>query len=187
MEIDKIRLFNPKLIEPIVSMTDDEMWQFIVANEERVKEIVNSEAHAISGFLWGYRYGMERIRELFLKDIEYYREGVDFTMIMDFCFKGEPVQLDYWARCGYLDDADSCDAVTSNDIIPEIDEDSDEAFYKEYFHLLELQQVENIIRSMEENFDKLTINTREDIDKIKAMKQFCLENEDYKVAYIYDL
>lgn len=186
-ENDRLRLFNVKLVNTIRAMNDDELWNFLLESEERIKQLQYPHGHPVSGFLYAYPHGMEHFRKHFLKNIEAYREGVVFSMVMDFCFEGEETKMDYWARCGFLDSADSCEVKTSDEVMPPVDEDSEEAYYSEYFHLLEPHLVENIIQAMERNFDKLTINTRDDINKIKEMKQHCLRNEDYKVAYIYDI
>jgi len=191
MENDCLRLFNLKLVELIVRMNDDELWNFLLNNEERIKFLTDrendSKHHPASGFLYAYPHGIDWFKKQFLRYVEDYREGVIFSTVLDFCFRDESVLLDYWARCGYLDNEDSCGVKTSDEIMPPVDEDSEEGSYKKYFHLLEPSHVENIIEAMEKNFDKLEKNTREDIDKIKRMKKFCLENEGYNVTYIYDI
>jgi hypothetical protein len=187
METDKLRLFNAALVAPLVSMDDDELWNFLLASEARIKKFHDTKNYPITVVLYMYRLGWEKMEASFWKELEYYRDGLVFTLVVDLCFEGEAVALDYWARCGYLDDADSCDAQTSDDVMPPCDDDYEEgAHYKKYFHLIGPAQLENIIRSMEKNFDKLTENTRTDIAKIKKMKRVCLKNPDYKVAYIYD-
>lgn len=191
MRNDYLRLFNTALVEPIVSMNDEELWNFLLENQERIKFLSSRDfvdnISPSTGFFYAYPHGVEHFRKRFLKQIEEYREGAIFTLVIDFCFKDEKVWLEYWAQGGYLDNADSCDVKTSDDVMPPVDKESEDAYYGKYFHLLEPQHLENIIQAMEKNFAKLTVNTREDIDKIKAMKQFCLENEGYKAAYIYNL
>jgi hypothetical protein len=95
--------------------------------------------------------------------------------------------LGYRAICGFLDSPNSCDVKISDDFMPPVDEESDMSYHKKYFHLLEPAHLENIIQSLETNFEKLETNTREDIDKIKEWKKFCLESEDFRGAYIYDI
>ncbi|HEX9961864.1 MAG TPA: hypothetical protein VGB00_13075 [Pyrinomonadaceae bacterium] len=185
MENDSLRLFNTKLVETIASMSDDELWNFVLDNVERAKQYREDGVYLASGFYYGLPGGMEHFRKCFLRAFNDYREGVVFSLVMDFCFEGKKLNLDYWARCGFLDSADSCDVKTCDEVLPPVDEDSEAAYHKEYFHLLEPHHVENIIQAMERNFAKLTINTQEDIDKLKKMKQRCLTDEDYKVVYIY--
>lgn len=187
METDNLCLFNTKLVKTIASMNDDELWDFALDKTEQISRNREAGKSPATVFFFALPVGMEHFRKFFLECIDDYREGVVFTLVMDFCFEGEKIKLDYWARCGFLDNGDSCDVQTSDEILPPVDEDSDDAYHGEYFHLLEPHHVENIIQSMEKNVDKLTINTREDIDKLKEMKKYCLENEEYKVAYIYDI
>ncbi len=188
METDKLRLFNTKLVDKITAIEDEEeLWDFVSANEEKVKQLFFGESRFITGFFYAYTHGIEHFKKIFQREVEYYYEGVIFTLVMDFCFEGEEVNLDYYARCGYLDSADSCCVRTSEDVMPPVDEDSDEFYYTKYFHLLEPAHVENIIRAMEKNFAKLEKNTRKDIAKIKRMKNFCRKNEGWNVAYIYDI
>jgi hypothetical protein len=191
MEKDCLRLFNQKLVQPIVRLNDDELWNFLLENEEQIKALTDRENNItkfpVSGFLYAYPHGIDWFKKHFLEHVEDYREGVIFSTVMDFCFKGEEIYPDYAAKCAFLDSVDSCDVITSDEIMPPVDEDSEEGCRKEYFHLLEPHHVENIIEAMEKNFVKLEKNTREDIDKIKGMRNFCLENEGWRVAYIYDL
>jgi hypothetical protein len=191
MENDCLRLFNLNLVQPIVRMNDDELWNFLLENEKQIKILTDREngfsKYPVGGFLYAYPHGIDWFKKHFLSHIEDYREGVIFSTVMDFCFKGEEIYLDYAAKCAFLDSADSCDVITSDEIMPPVDEDSEEGYHKKYFHLLDAHHVENIVATMEKNFAKLEKNTREDIDKIKRMKEFCLENEGWNVVYIYDL
>lgn len=190
MEYDKLNLFNKKLADEIVLMSDDRLWNFLLENEDRIKRLLDSEAkpklYPAGGFLYAYPHGIDWFRKHFLKHLEDYREGVIYAIVIDFCFKDDAIRLDYWARCGYLDSADSCGVKTSDEVMPPVDEDSEEGYYKIYFHLLELNHVESIIAAMERNFDKLTENTPDDINKIKEMRDVCLDNEGFKVIYEYD-
>lgn len=191
MEYDQLKLFNTKLVPKVVGMNDAELWDFMLENEERIKLLSDfhndSRPHPASGFLYAYPHGIDWFKKHFLQHLEDYREGVVYTTVLDFCLRDERVALDYWARCGYFDNDDSCDIRTSDEIMPPVDEDSEQGSYKIFFHLLEPRHVENIIEAMEKNFDKLEKNTREDIDKIKRMKEFCLENEGWQVVYIYNI
>jgi hypothetical protein len=191
MDYDRLTLFDTALVPRITAMDDDQLWKFLLENEERIKFLtsqdLSSSISPVSGFFYAYPHGIDWFKKHFLQHLEDYREGVIFTIVMDFCFKDENAYLDYYARCGYLDNEDSCGVKTSDEIMPPVDEDSEEGYHKKYFHLLEPSHVENIIQAMEKNFGKLEKNTREDIDKIKRMKKFCLENEGYRVAYIYDI
>jgi hypothetical protein len=187
---DTLRLFNTKLVAPLVSMSDDQLWDFLLENQERIRFLTDREnslkIHIATGFFYAFPHGLKHFHDRFLAEIEEDRAGVVFTLVMDFCFHDEKVNLGFYARGGYLDHADSCDTRTSDEIMPPVDEDS-EAFYDaEYFHLLTPVHLDHIIRAMEKNIAKLTFNTREDIIKIKAMRQFCRQNEGFDAAYVYN-
>jgi hypothetical protein len=189
MQRDTLQLLNTRQIARIARMNDDELWNFLLENEERIKFLTDfenkSRPYPVSGFLYAYPHGIDWFKKHFLKHVEEYREGVIFSTTMDFCFEDETVYLDYWTSGGHLDNQDSCDVKTSDEIMPPVNERSEEGQYKIYFHLLEAVHIENIIRAMEKNFDKLDERTRQSIDRAKEMKKICAENEDYRAAYIY--
>lgn len=182
---DRLHLFNTELVKKITAMNDDELWEYLLANTDRIEEIINGHSVA-AGFLYAYPHGTDWFKKHFLKHLEDYREGVIFSVVMDFCFEGGQIRLDPVGMCGFLDHSDSCDVQTSDEIMPPVDEDSEEAWSKKYFHLLEPQHVRLIIKALENNFENQETNTREDIEKIKEMREFCLQNKEYKVAYIFD-
>ena len=181
-----MRLFNRSLAARLPEMDDDQLWNLVTENAGRVEKFFDASQYPASGFLYGWAYGIERTRELFLDAINEYREGVVFSLALDFCFEGEKINLDYWARCGYLDDDASCDPVTSDDVMPPVDEESEAAYYAVYFHLLDARRVGLVIDAMKKNLGKLTVNSPEDIEKLEAMRRRCLENERLKAAYIFD-
>ena len=190
MRYDHLQLFNTALVDTIVSRSDDELWSFYLENEERIKMLtdINNDkrpAYPKTSILYGYPHGLENFRKLFLDEIEDYRQDIIFTTVIDFCFKDEKVWLEYYAQGGFLDNGSSCDVKTSDEIMPKVWEESEAAAYAQYFHLLEPHHLTNIIQAMEKNFDKLEKNTREDIDKIKEMRKFCLKNKGYNAAYIF--
>lgn len=190
MEKDRLKTFNCRLAADLQKMDDDELWSFILSKEAVVKEFQDNKRRLKTAVFYAYGGGPEWYRKHFLRLIEEYRVGVVYTLILDFCLGDEEVELGYWAYSGFLDDPSSCAVKTSKEIMPNLDTDDEEAdfFYSEiYFHLLENNHVLNIIRSMKENLDKLTLNTPEDIDKIEAMREFCEKNSEHQIVYIYDV
>jgi hypothetical protein len=184
MENDRLQLFNLKLCRQIRSLKEpDEFWNFAV---ERLDTIKNFERCDTEAF-YALGRGMEQLEKSFRREVETDEEFVQQTLINDFCFEGEAVRLDYYARCGYLDSADSCRVENSGDVQTFVCKDSWTAHCQKYFHLLEAVHVEKIIRAMEKNFERLTVNKREDIDKIIKIRERCLKDEGCRAAYIYDL
>ena len=190
MEKDRLKIFNCKLAADLQKMDDDELWVFIQSNEEKVKEFVENNRRLQTGVFYAYPGGPAHYRKHFLNEIEYCREGVIYTLILDFCQGDEEIEVGYWARTGFLDSPDSCAVKTSEEImpiLPETDEEVELLFSTKYFHLLENNHVLSIIRSMKKNSDKLTLNTLEDITKIEAMRKFCKKSGGHKIIYLYDI
>lgn len=189
MEKDRLTTFNVKLAADLQKMSDDELWDFLQTNEDRVKQLFESDKSLKTGVLLAYNGGPERYRNHFLSEIECCREGVIYTLILDFCVGDEKIPVEYWARSGFLDSPDSCEVRTSEVIMPNLDDaDEDELLFSTvYFHLLEDKHTLNIINSMKKNFYKLSENTFGDIPKIQAMREFCLKDQNYQIIYIYDI
>lgn len=186
MRNDTLQIFNKKLADSIQIKNDEELWEFLLENEKTIKNFFDTENYPQTSALFAYPHGVDWFKKHYLSHIEEYREGVVYTLILDFCFSGETVNLDYWAIGGYLDNGDSCDVETSDKVMPPVDEESEAGYRGKYFHLLEPHHLAHIIQAMEENLEKSEINTIEDVNKIKAMREFCLNNDDYKAAYIYN-
>ena len=188
---DRLKIFNRELAADLKKMDDEEIWSFIQSREQMIKEGLESKRRFKSGVFYAYNGGQEWFREHFLDRMEECREGVIYTLILDCCLGDEEIELGYWAISGFLDAPDSCAVKTSDEIMPELpdpdDEDYDLLFTRKYFHLLENKDARNIIRSMRENADKLTLNTAEDTGKIERMHEFCEKNPGYQLAYFYDV
>lgn len=188
---DCLKIFNCELAVALQRMNDDELWSFIQSQEERVKEFLEGKRRLQTGVFFAYKGGEEWYRKHFLNRIEECREAVIYTLILDCCLGDEEIELGYQAISGFLDAPESCAVKTSDEIMPELpdpdDEDYELLFSRVYFHLLENKDTQNIINSMRENADKLTLNTIEDIGKIEAMRDFCEKNPSHQIIYLYDV
>lgn len=182
---DFLRLFNVGLIGKITAMNDDELWNFLVENQDRISKLLEGSGLA-SGFLYAYPHGIDWLHKHFTDHVKNYREGVTFALTWDFCFEGENTSITSEGISGLLDHPDSCDVQTSEEILPPIDEDSEYAWRKDFFHLLKPYQAQHIVNGLEENVEELEPNIRENIDKIKSMINHCQENPEYRIAYIFN-
>lgn len=189
MEKDRLTTFNVKLAADLQKINDDELWNFLQTNEERVKSFFETGDFPQTGIFFAYKPGPEHYREHFLSEIERCREGVIYTLILDFCVGDEKISVEYWARSGFMDSPDSCAVKTSEEIMPDLDDvDEDEVLFStKHFHLLEDKHTLSIINSMKKNFYKLSEDTFKDISKIQAMRELCLKDENYQIIYIYDI
>ncbi len=184
---DYLQLLNTKIAKDIVAMSNDELWEFLLSRLDEIKAVGDNYKFATWLFIC-LDMGFDLFRKRFLETVEdeYDRNDLNYTLLLDFALEGEKIKLDYFAISGFYDNPDSCDLPTSDDVMPELDEDSDEFHHKKDFYLIGAGHLEKIIKTMEANADKLTVNTPEDIETIKAMHEKCAADENYKVAYIYN-
>lgn len=184
---DELCLFNFGLMKKISVMNADEIWDFVAANQERMKELYSSkDFHPTSVYIYGYYYSFERCKECFDFDVEEDFESVVFSTCLDFCFEGKRIIINEKGAKAFLDRGDSCDVPVSDDFFPPIDEDSDCFYHQIYFHLLEPVQAQSIIKALEDNIEDPENNSPEDIESIKKMKERCENDSNYKIAYIFD-
>ncbi|HQU83037.1 MAG TPA: hypothetical protein PKY59_07940 [Pyrinomonadaceae bacterium] len=194
MREDKLDLFNVGLKDKIVAFDDDELWQFFLDREEMIKELCDWKnpdrkykfnTHSI--LIIAYAQGIDHMRKLFLKYNEYQDDydAMIYTAVEDFCFAHDYVKMGYFATCGYYDNPASCDVKKADDVMPAVIDEEELTHEKQYFHLLEANHLKGIIDSMEKNFDAMTDNTREDIEKIKSWYEICNSDENFKVAYYF--
>jgi hypothetical protein len=184
---DCLRVFNFKRAQELILMTDDQLWAFVDKNRRFLNRLFKGKRHPNTGALFGYLHSEMRFHEFFFQELEEYREYVINMLIHDFCLGHQKIILGYWGKSGYLDNPDSCSTILSKDFLPEYG--NEDYFYREelYFHLLEINQVDNIIYSLKANIGNLQINTPIDISRIEKIRNFCSKHEGFKIAYVYDL
>jgi hypothetical protein len=182
---DKIQLLNTRLAGEIIAMSNEELWQFLLSRMDKIEEI--QLTHKGSTYLYYcLNKGVEYMKQRYFEDVEYDfgRNELNYSFILDFCFEGDRLKLDYYAIGGFYDNGASCDVRKSAEIMPQIEEDSD--FYHQIkFYVLEANHLTHIIEALEKHVEKLTVNTPEDIEKIKRMRAKCLADDAYKAGYIY--
>jgi hypothetical protein len=182
--LDSLRLFNVGLVGKLAAMSDDELWNFLVENQNKISAMLEKGGLA-SGFLYAYSHGIDWLHKHFSDRVEDYREGVVFALVWDFCFEGEKTLINNEGMSRFLDHPDSCYIQTSEEILPPIDEDSEYAWRKDFFHLLKPYQAQHIIDGLEENLEELEPDIRGNIDKINLMISRCRKNPEYQIAYVF--
>jgi hypothetical protein len=125
------------------------------------------------------------MRKMFLEEFEYEPDGLQMTLVNDFCFTGEPINLGFYAISGFLDHGSSCDVVKYVSFMPEAEEETEAFYYQKYFYLIEPEHVQNIIKSLQKNVKNLSVNNVADIPKLKAIKQICSKQKHLKAAIVY--
>jgi hypothetical protein len=183
MRNDFIQVFDLELAKSILDLSEDEMWEFLLGRVDQIKEM----EHHQTGIFYALPYGIEHFRKMFLEEFEYEPDGLQMTLVNDFCFIGEPIDLGFFAISGFLDHANSCDVVKYGSFMPEADEETEAYYYQRYFYLLEPEHVQNIIKSLQKNVKNLSVNKVEDIQKLKEIKQICTKQKHLKAAIVYDM
>jgi hypothetical protein len=183
MRDDFLQLFDLELAKSILDLSEDEMWEFLLGRLEQIKEMKSHQ----TGIFYALPYGIEHFRKMFLEEFEYEPDGLQMTLVNDFCFIGEPINLGFYAISGFLDHGSSCDLVRYDSFMPEAEEETEAFYYQRYFYLAEPEHVQNIIKSLQKNVKNLSINKVEDIQKLKEIKRICSKQEHFKAAIVYDM
>jgi hypothetical protein len=183
---DYLYLLNTKLAKEIPAMDADELWAFLLGRLDQVKAVGDNYKFESWLFIC-LDMGFDLFQLRFSESVadECYRNDLNYTLILDFALEGEKIQLDYYGISGFYDDPDSCNPPTSDDLMPELDEDSDDLHHKKDFYILNAGHLDKIIKALEDHADNLTENTPADIETIKQMRDKCAADENYKVAYVY--
>lgn len=192
MRDDYLDTYNETLRSKLMAMSDDEIWEFLLENEPIIKDRIDNLRNHTQKYnsiryypLLAYPHGLEHFRKHVFSNLEEDRDGSVYTLILDFCFAYEKVRLGYYARGGFYDNPASCMVKPADDVMPPCDGDTELVYEKENFQVLEAHHLEAIINAMEKDFDVMTDNTREDIEKIKEMHRKLVNDKDWKAAYIF--
>lgn len=180
-EKDYLQLFDPPMIEQILSLDAEATWQFVLSNVERLKALESRD----SPVMHAYPQGPERFRKMFFYFYEEDEQCVKQGLINDLAFIGERVPMNFWARCGYLDHPSSATVMTSRDLIPEWDEGSDAEAFSALFHVLDAGHVNLMTASMKTHRDQLDPECYVDQLKIDIIAKACCQNPTFRAAYIY--
>jgi len=100
-------------------------------------------------------------------------------LIADECSSNEFIYLDYWACYAEVFHASNPEGTISCvDLIPEM--------LEENFILLNAQHIDEMLVSLQEHRDELTVMTKDSIDKLATWRDICQKNQRYLVAYHFD-
>jgi len=192
MRDDYLDIYDETLRSKLMTLSDDEIWEFLLEKEPLIKQMTDHENldrqykfYIRFSPLYAYPHGIEHFRKHVFSNLEEDRDGSVYTLILDFCFAHEKVRLGYYARGGFYDNPKSCNVKTLQDVMPPCKGNTELVYEKENFQVLEAHHLEAIINAMEKDFDVMTDNTREDIEKIKEMHRKLVNNKDWKAAYIF--
>ena len=103
-EKDTLRLFDLGLAREIILMDRDELFRFVESREEQLRGMPGKHSMFVfSNDRPAARTTALVFNEFFNEDPAQIRQ----MLIHDLCYPNEPFEINYYARCGYLDDPSS--------------------------------------------------------------------------------
>ena len=190
-EKDKLRLFDLALAREITKMDREELWRFVESREEQLRAMLSKS----SVFVFTNDRPIERtttavFNEFFDCDPAEVRQ----MLIEDLCYPNEPFEINYFARCGYLDHPSSCyvedesegGAMSSRDLLP-WPEDSEACYWARRFDVLDRDHIVLMSDALKNNREKLTTEEyTKQLLTLRSMEKTLDLEPDLRVAYIYD-
>lgn len=93
-------------------------------------------------------------------------------------FGDEEIHLDYWGCYAKVFDGHPEGSISSLSYSPEHEEET--------FLLLRPDHVDQIIKSLYDHIDDLSVMDKEQIEKLERWRDFCAANPSHMVAYLFD-
>ncbi|MBK7393012.1 MAG: hypothetical protein IPI64_06855 [Chloracidobacterium sp.] len=190
-EKDKLRLFDLALAREIIRMDRDELLQFVFSREEQLKAMSPRR----SVFIYSGDRPPKRTTEMVFD--QFFNEDpaeVRQMLIQDLCYPNEPCEIDYYARCGYLDHPSSVyvdresdsGAISSLDMLPQSD-DPDACYWTGRFDVLDRDHIAIMSASLKKNRDKLPAEEyAAQLLTLRSMEKTLESNPDLRAAYIFN-
>lgn len=180
-EDDKLQLIDPDIIRHVAGLDADAMWQLMLERLDYLGRLKGFHSPA----LFALQYGMERFETMFFKFYDEDPDHVRWGLMNDLGFIGKPLHIGPWAASGYLDHASSAGVLTSRELIPEWDEDSEANVYHCVFDVLDAGHLDLIAASLD-NFRNLGID--DELEKrlqVRTMAKAVRNDPTLRAAYIY--
>jgi hypothetical protein len=174
MGTDSIKLFDKALADQILAMEREPLIRFLEANIGILKQ-----RDSLSTVLFEVEQSGSPVPEAVdrLLAEEFTLTGLKEEVVYDFAFRDEEIRLDYWG-CYIVFDGDPEGSISCLDFLPDQEE--------EIFRLLLPKHVDQMISSLYEHIDELSIMGKEDIEKVQKWRDYCAANPDFMVAYMND-
>ena len=100
------------------------------------------------------------------------------TLVQNLAFSDDEILLDYWGCYAHVFAGHPDGSISSLDYLPEQQE--------EVFLLLRSEHVEQMIRSLREHVDDLTVMDEQQIAKLEQWRDQCRTDHKFFVAYEFD-
>ena len=176
MGTDSINQFNKSLADRILAMDRSSLTTFLSENIDisRRKEssfnpvLLQMEQHGGSvsdavEMLLGHEYSLPQLKA---------------EVVRDSAFGDEEIKLDYWGCYAHVFNGHPDGSISSVSYLPCEEEET--------FILLQPSHVTQMINSLYEHRDDLTVMGEEEIKKIERWRDQCLSNSDCMIAYLFD-
>ena len=175
MGTDKAQLFNKALADQILAMEQAPLVRFVEENIDVLKRKPFNLSLIV--FEMEQRGGSvsDAVGRL-LSEQTFTRVRADVAE--DFGFVDEEIYLDYWGCYSHVFKGHPEDSISSLDYLPDQEE--------EIFLLLRAEHVDQMIKSLHEHADDLSVMKIRDIEKLEEWRDLCAADQRYMVAYLFD-
>lgn len=175
MGTDSVKLFNKTLADHILTMDRPELTQFLETNIDLLKQ----KAFPLSIAL----VDLEAAGDSVAQAVEQLLSEQSFTsfqssVVQDFAFGDDEIYLDYWGCYAAVFGESPKGSISNLDLFPAEEEET--------FVLLLPDHVNQMIKSLSEHADDLTVMDDEQIEKLESWKNFCATNPGIMFAYLFD-
>ena len=175
MGTDSIKLFHKELADQIMAMEIEPLLRFLENNIGDLKQKGTTYSLVL--------FEMEQTRCSVPQAVENLLSsertfpGLKSDLALDFAFGDEEIYLDYWG-CYVVFDGDPEGSIPGLNYLPSEEE--------EFFRLLRPEHVDQMLRSLYDHIDDLTIMGKKEIEKVEKWRDYCAANPSHMVAYIHD-
>ncbi len=180
-ENDNLQLIDPEMITHVAGLDANGLWLLMLERLHELRRLERFDSPA----LYGLRHGMENFEKCFWRFHEEDPDRTRWGLMHDLGFLGKPLRMDPWAASGYLDDASSADVLTSRDLIPVFDEESEANVYTAAFDILDAEHLDLIAASLR-RFQNLGLTDEPATGlQVKTMAKTIRQHPTLRAAYIY--
>ena len=176
MGTDFVKLFNKALADQILAMGQEPLTSFL---EENISALQQKPATLSLVLLEMEQKGssvsdsVER-----LLSVEQTFSQLRAEVAQDFAFGDAEIYLDYWGCYAHVFSDHPDLSISSVDYLPDQEEET--------FLLLRPQHIAQMIASLREHGDDLTVMSIDDIKKLEEWMNFCVADPRYMLSYHFD-
>ena len=176
MGTDSVKLFNKALADQILSMELASLTHFL---EEKVS-FLQQKPFNLSLVLFEMDQNGGSVAEAIARLLS---SEQTFTQLrsdvaQDFAFGDTEIYLDYWSCYAHVFSDHPDLSISSVDYLPDQEEET--------FLLLRPQHIAQMIASLREHGDDLTVMSTDDIKKLEDWMNFCVADPRYMLSYHFD-